>query len=42
MPHGSIVLMVQGIPQAITWETIVHRHVNSVAVDLPDGFMEEL
>lgn len=41
MPHGSIVLMVQGIPQATTWQNI-YRLVNSVAIDLPDDFMEEL
>ena len=41
MPHGSIVLTVQGIPQATIWQNI-YRHVNSVAIDLPDDFMEEL
>lgn len=41
MPPGAPVLMVQATSQVTIWQN-TYRHVNSVAIDLPDDFMEEL
>lgn len=41
VPPGAPALMVQAISQVTIWQN-TYRHVNPVAIGLPDGFMEEL